>query len=115
MYQLFQLYSKDTTKEIMKLGNEKFIIKWSDFQENVSSYFGKIKDDREFSDVTLVCADDQQIQAHKIILTSASCFFGKILKQNRHPHSLIHLRGIRGRDLVSIVDFIYHGDICRRG
>ena len=43
---------------------EKLCLQWNDFKENVSSAFGKLKDDQEFADVTLACEDGQQVEAH---------------------------------------------------
>ena len=61
----------------------------NDFKGNVNSAFGKLRDDKEFSDVTLVCEDGKQMEAHKVILASSSPFFEKILKKRKHPHPLI--------------------------
>ena len=44
---------------------EKLCLKWNDFQENVNTAFGSMREDNEFADVTLACEDGQQIEAHK--------------------------------------------------
>ena len=49
---------------------EKLCLKWNDFQENVSSAFVSLREDNEFSDVTLVGEDGQQVEAHKVILAA---------------------------------------------
>ena len=54
---------------------EKLCLKWNDFQENAISAFGTLREDREFTDVTLACEDGQQVEAHKEVLTSSSPFF----------------------------------------
>ena len=69
-----------------------------------------MRKESEFCDITLVGEGDQQIEAHKVILSSCSPFFRSILKRNKHSHPLIYMRGIAAKDLVSIVDFIYHGE-----
>ena len=69
-----------------------------------------MRDDREFAYVTLACEDGQQIEAHKVVLVSSSPFFMDLLKKNKHPRPLIHMRGLRSEDLVAIVDFLYHGE-----
>ena len=48
---------------------ENFCLKWNDYQQNIISSFQKLRSLVEFSDVTLICEDDQQIEAHKIILS----------------------------------------------
>merc|ERR1712150_56598 len=89
---------------------EKLCLKWNDFQENVISAFGTLREDREFADVTLACEDGQQVEAHKVILTSSSPFFLNLLRRNKHPHPLIYMRGLKSEDLVAMVDFLYFGE-----
>merc|ERR1712129_399373 len=88
----------------------KLCLKWNDFQENAISAFGTLREDREFADVTLACEDGQHVEAHKVILASASPFFLDLLRRNKHPHPLIYMRGMKSEDLVAIVDFLYHGE-----
>ena len=52
--------------------SEKLCLKWNDFQENVRSAFGNLREDNDFADVTLACEDGQQIEAHKVILAASS-------------------------------------------
>ena len=84
-------------------------MQWNDFKENVNSAFGRLRDDKEFTDVTLACEDGQQVEVHKVILAASSPFFEKILQRNKHPHPLIYLRGFKSEDLVAILDFLYFG------
>jgi len=51
--------------------SEKLCLKWTDFQENTNNAFGRLRDDSDFSDVTLVCEDGKEIEAHKVILAAA--------------------------------------------
>ena len=55
--------------------SEKLCLKWNDFQENVTTAFGSLRDDKELTDVTLASDDGQQIKAHKVILAACSPFF----------------------------------------
>ena len=64
----------------------------------------------DFSDVTLVCEEDYQVEAHRVILTACSPFFKNILKKNKHCHPMVYMRGLKAKDLVAIVDFIYLGE-----
>ena len=88
---------------------EKLRLQWNDFKDNVNSAFGNLREDKDFSDVTLACEDGQQVAAHKVILASSSPFFQRLLKQNKHPHPMIYMRGIKSDDLSAIVDFLYLG------
>merc|ERR1712204_71941 len=90
--------------------SEKFCLKWNDFQENVNSTIRNLRQECEFSDVTLACEDGQQVEAHKFILAASSPFFQNLLRRNNHPHPLIYMRGMKSDDLVAIVDFIYSGE-----
>ena len=65
--------------------SEKLCLQWNDFKANVNSAFGRLRDDKEFSDVTLACEDGQQMEAHKVILAASSPFLEKILQRNKHP------------------------------
>ena len=95
--------------------SEKLCLKWNDFQENLNSAFGVLRNDKEFSDVTLACEDGTQIEAHKVILATSSPFFMEILKRNKHPHPLIYMRGIKAEELTATVDFLYYGEanVCQ--
>eukprot|EP00092_Neocalanus_flemingeri_P002586 GFUD01002768.1.p1 GENE.GFUD01002768.1~~GFUD01002768.1.p1 ORF type:complete len:359 (+),score=68.24 GFUD01002768.1:61-1077(+) len=62
-----------------------------------------------FVDVTLAC-DDDQLEAHKVILSSASPFFHKILQRNPHSHPLLYLRGSLKKDVSALLNLIYSGE-----
>ena len=90
--------------------SEKFCLKWKDFQQNMVDSFRDLRTDTELSDVTLVSDENQYIEAHRIILMGCSPFFSKVLTKNKHPHPMIYLAGRKAKDLMAIVDFIYHGE-----
>ena len=92
------------------MATEKFLLKWNDFQKNITQSFEILKSDTDFTDVTLACEDGQQIEAHKVILASSSPFFQKLLKKNKHPHPLIFMRGVKKEELAAILDFLYCGE-----
>ena len=90
--------------------SEKLCLQWNDFQDNIKSVFGNLRENNDFADVTLACEDGQQVEAHKVILAASSPFFQKLLGRNKHPHPLIYMRGIKFDDLLAIVDFLYRGE-----
>ena len=90
--------------------SENLCLQWNDFKENTISAFGNLREDGEFADVTLACKDGEQVEAHKVILAASSPFFQKLLRQNKHPHPLIFMRGIKSDELLAIVDFLYSGE-----
>ena len=85
-------------------------IKVDNYQIKVSNSFGEFRANEDFCDVTLACDDNEQIEAHKVILSASSSFFKNILKKNSHSHPLLYLRGITRTDLLNVIDFIYHGE-----
>ena len=90
--------------------SEKLCLQWHDFQENLNTAFGNLREDNEFADMTLACEDGQQIEAHKVILAASSPCFQTLLKRNKHPHPLIYMRGVKYENLLAIVDFLYCGE-----
>ena len=90
--------------------SEKFCLKWNDFQQNINSTFGSLREDTDFTDVTLVCEDGQQVDAHKVILAASSPMFHNLLKKNKHAHPLLYMRGMKSADLMAILDFLYYGE-----
>jgi len=89
---------------------EKFCLRWNDFESNISVAFRELREDKDFFDVTLAC-DDDQIQAHKVILSACSPFFRTILKRNKHEHPLLYLKGVKYIDLLAVLNFMYHGEV----
>jgi len=92
------------------MANEKFCLRWNDFASNIGVAFRELREDQEFFDVTLAC-DEDQIQAHKVILSACSPFFRRILQRNPHPHPVLYLKGVKLGNLKSILNFMYHGEV----
>jgi len=98
-------------------GTDNFCLRWNDFADNVSGAFKELRAESDFFDVTLACSDSgsKTLQAHKVILSACSNFFKATFRQqsnaNKHPNPYIYLRGVTYSDLVSILDFIYNGEV----
>jgi len=92
------------------MATEKFCLRWNDFENNISNAFKELRDDKDFFDITIAC-DDEQIQAHKVILSACSPFFRNVLRRNPHQHPLLYLKGVRYVDLQSVMNFMYHGEV----
>ena len=90
--------------------NEKFCLRWNDFESNISTAFREIREEKDFFDCTLSCGS-RQIQAHKLILSACSPFFRTILRQNTHQHPLLYLKGVEFSDLQAVLSFMYHGEV----
>ena len=94
----------------MTARSEKFCLNWNDFQKNINSSFHYMRDDLDLADVTLICEGRKQFQAHKFVLSASSPFFKEILHNNKHPHPLIYLKGLKARTVESVLDFLYRGE-----
>jgi hypothetical protein len=92
------------------MNSEKFCLRWNDFEGNISAAFRELRDDKDFFDVTLAC-DDEQIQAHKVILSACSPFFRDILRRNPHQHPLLYMKSVKYTDLQAVLNFMYHGEV----
>ena len=91
------------------LMTEKLCLQWNDFKDNVNMAFGNLRKEKDFSDVTLAC-EDLELETHKVILSSCSPFFKRLLKRTS-KHQLIYMRGIKADQLNAVVDFIYYGEV----
>jgi len=89
---------------------EKFHLKWNEFESNVSGVFRELRSDGDFFDVT-IATEGKQLEAHKVILSACSPFFRGVLKRNPHPHPLLYMKGVKGRDMAALLAFMYHGEV----
>ena len=86
----------------------------NDYKENATNAFKSCYQDQDFTDVTLATADDKQIKAHKIILSSCSQFFKNILLKNSHSNPLIYLKDMKFVHIKNVMELIYLG-VCYVG
>lgn len=88
---------------------DKFCLKWNDFQDNIVRAHRNLRSDRDFHDVTLVCGGET-FQAHRVILGACSPAFRDMIRQSSHHHPVLYLRGVRKSDIAALLDFMYHGE-----
>ncbi|CAB3387744.1 Hypothetical predicted protein [Cloeon dipterum] len=63
------------------------------------------------TDVTLA-ADGQQIEAHKLVLSACSTYFQALFTSySGHQHPIVILKDVTFRDLRTMVDFMYSGEV----
>jgi len=94
----------------MTMDPELFNLTWDAFQQSAKDTFRSLINEEDFMDVTLACDDDKQIKAHKVILSSCSPFFKRILTRNPHPNPILFISGVDYRDLKAILNFMYLGE-----
>jgi len=94
------------------MGEEKYLLRWNEFEQNLGQVFKRYRSEKIFYDITLVCGlqGEDVLQAHKVVLSASSTFFESVLRTNVHSHPLVYLKGVRTKDLESILDYIYHGE-----
>ena len=88
----------------------KLSIQCDHFEDHIKTAFSKIRENEDYVDVTLACAEDQ-VQAHKVIVASFSPILAGILKRQKSNHPVIYLKGIKSVDLINVVNFMYEGQV----
>ena len=53
-----------------------------------------VKKNNDFIDVTLVCQDGKQIEAHKIIFERSGAAFKSLINMHEHAHPLLQTTGL---------------------
>jgi len=94
----------------IKMTANKFSLHWNDFDTNMTAAFKELREEKDFFDVTIAC-EDSQIQAHKVILSACSTFFRNVLRRNPHQHPLLYLKGVKYKELLAILNFMYNGEV----
>ena len=89
---------------------DKYTLNWHTFTDHLQLMFKDLYEEGKNSDVTLVCDDQTQFKAHKIVLSACSPVFKKIIDNNPSPHPLIYLRGIQNYEMEPILQFMYLGE-----
>ena len=90
---------------------DNYSLVWEDFKENVSNNFSDLRDDKHFSDVTLVCEENQHVAAHRVVLSSCSPLLSSVLRSLSQPQPFIYLWGVRAVQLEAVMDFCYKGQV----
>jgi len=87
----------------------------NNFENNVKGILSELRRDRTFSDIQLVCDDDQGdvvvLPAHKVILAGSSPFFSNLLRGLSHPQLALYLKGVPQKQLTLLLDFMYNGEV----
>ena len=90
---------------------ERVSIKWDSFEDNVTRSYSQLRNEKKFSDVTLVSDDHHTVSAHKVVLSTCSKYFNEILIEDLTGNVLVCLEGVDMNDLNSLLDYIYQGEL----
>ena len=99
------------SSSIPNIMSEKFSLKWNDYQSNWNRSLSELRNQTDFSDVTLISDDKVKFSAHKILLSSCSNVFKFILRDNTNVSPLLYLGGVSSVNLGLILDYMYHGEV----
>ena len=102
-------FSGFCTQDNINMEEEEFSLKWSGYSGHLSQMLQDLMTNQSFTDVKLVCDDKVILNAHKIVLTSSSGFFQRILYDDNESKTIIYLRNINHIEMQAILDFIYLG------
>ena len=86
--------------------DEQFSLQWNDYQDSIRESWKDLRNERDFSDISLSSDDGSVFPAHKLILRSSSSYFKDVLQLYKKGKPLIHLRGTQKHVLEYILDFI---------
>ena len=87
-----------------------FNLSHDQYGETAKDTLKSLVTDEDFTDITLACAGDKQIKAHKVILGSYSTIFKNIILSVQQQNPVIYLRGVKYEELRAIINFIYLGE-----
>jgi len=90
---------------------DKMFVKWSYFQSNIIESFRNLRQEEDLFDVTLVCNDGKQLEAHKLILSACSPLLRQMLSKSKHPHPFVFMPGMKSKELEAVLDFLYNGEV----
>jgi len=90
--------------------DQRFSLKWNNYQSHLVTAFESLLDQKDFIDVTLG-VEGRKLPAHKMLLSACSPYFRDLLKGNPCQHPIIILRDICYDDLFSLLQFMYNGEV----
>ena len=93
---------------------DKFNLKWNDFECHIKSSFRELRDEEDLFDVWLKC-DDEEIPAHRLVLSSCSGVMKQMLRRRQSSRAgadhVVYMRGVSSVNMQHILDFMYHGEV----
>ena len=85
---------------------------WKQFSETAEKAFRDAALSGDFSDVTLAGDDGQFVEAHRLVLSSASSVLRMILlKIPYKSHPFLYMKGMNIKDISLLLKFVYTGEV----
>ena len=91
--------------------DENFVLKWKSHTDQMRQTLHEMMTTESLTDVTIVSSDQLYFKAHKVVLGAGSRIFNDIVNKMHANDSFIFMRGINGKDLKSILSFVYLGEV----
>ena len=88
---------------------EKYNVLWQDYNDHLRDMLHTMRKFDEFTDVTLICDDQREIHAHKVVLSACSPVLKAILQRKDYGIPIVYLKGIKFPEMESILQFMYLG------
>ena len=86
-------------------------LKWGLFGDNFKESLNELRRQNEFCDVSIV-TNETQINCHKVVLSSCSGFFRRVLTQHRGGmDTIIYLHNISSKCINNLVTFMYESEV----
>jgi len=89
---------------------QKLCLKWNNHTTNLLSVLGSFQQKDILVDVTISC-ENQNIKAHKMVLSACSPYFQSIFLENPCKHPVVIINGIKYEDITAILNFMYKGEV----
>ena len=90
---------------------EDFTFTWKDYHKWTANLVHNIHENNDFTDVTLVSDDLQQIRAHKFVLSASSHLFWTVFNSMPKDLSCLYLKSVKHQELSRIITFLYTGEV----
>uniref|UniRef100_A0A1B6D1G2 BTB domain-containing protein n=1 Tax=Clastoptera arizonana TaxID=38151 RepID=A0A1B6D1G2_9HEMI len=87
-----------------------FHLRWNNHLQNLRTLFENLYNEQDFVDVTIACSDGF-LHAHKLVLSACSPYFETIFKENPCKHPTIILRGIKTKEIQTLLEYMYVGSV----
>uniref|UniRef100_A0A2M4BI52 Uncharacterized protein n=1 Tax=Anopheles marajoara TaxID=58244 RepID=A0A2M4BI52_9DIPT len=95
---------------IQNMPAQQFSLRWNNYTHYIATAFDALRYEEDLVDVTL-CCEGRKIRAHKMLLSACSPYLKDVFKENPCQHPVIIFKNVRYTDLMSIVEFMYKGEV----